>query len=78
VIENERAKPVVAMSDVFLSLKQMNGCGGHRCDECAGGQLAASFLESLGAIIFDGKSERVWLHGAQHAEPLARSSSLST
>ena len=31
-------------------------------------QLAASFLETFGTIIFDGKSETVWLGGYKHAE----------
>ncbi len=78
VIENERAKPIVAMSDVFLSLKQANGCGGIAASSVPAAQLAASFLEIFGTIIFDGKSETVWVGGDKHAESSAQTSSVSS
>jgi hypothetical protein len=78
VIENERAKPIVAMSDVFLSLKQANGCGGIAASRVPAAQLAASFLEIFGTIIFDGKSETVWVGGDKHAEPSTQTSSVSS
>jgi hypothetical protein len=78
VIENERAEPIVAMRDVFLSLKQTNGCGGIAASSVPAAQLAASFLDSFGTIIFDGKLETVWLGGDKRAEPSAQTSSGSS
>jgi hypothetical protein len=71
VIEDERAHAVLATSEVFLSLKQPNGCGGIAAMSVPAAQLAASFLESFGTIIFDGKSETVWLGGEHRAQSAA-------
>jgi len=72
VIEDEYAHPILATSDVVLSLKRPNGCGGIAAMSTPAAQLGASFLGSFGTIIFDGKSETVWLGGKPPVQSAAQ------
>jgi hypothetical protein len=77
VIEDERAHPILVTSDVYLSLKKPNGCGGIAAMSVPAAQLAASFLESFGTIIFDSKTETVWLAGEHYDQSAAHSAAPS-
>ncbi len=63
VIENERAKRVAQTDKFHLILKPENSCGGIAAMTVPAAQLGASFLKLFGTVVFDPRSQTVWLEG---------------
>ncbi|MEJ0095478.1 MAG: hypothetical protein WDN46_19350 [Methylocella sp.] len=63
VIETEETKPVARINAFHLILKPANGCGGIGAMTVPAAQLGASFLRIFGTVVFDPRSEAVWLKG---------------
>lgn len=59
---DNRIRPI---GQVHIMEKQPNGCGGIAEMAEPAGQLGASFLRLLGVVVFDPKSERVWIPAAR-------------
>jgi hypothetical protein len=62
-IETDQAKPILETDNFHLILKRSNGCGGIGAMTAPAAQLGASFLQIFGTVVFDPKSETVWLDG---------------
>ena len=60
-IQSETGRPIRRLRDVTLLRKSSTACGGiaRRTEPAA--QIAASVLRRIGEIVFDPKSERIWL-----------------
>ena len=63
VIETDQAKPIKRIETFYLILKSANGCGGIGAMTTPAAQLGASFLQILGTVVFDPRSETVWVDG---------------
>lgn len=61
VIETERGTPIRRMENFYLMTKSAKGCGGIAAMTVPAAQLGASFLQAFGTVIFDPRSEIVWL-----------------
>jgi hypothetical protein len=61
VVENEQAQPIVEIGTFHLIVKNPNRCGGIGAMSTPAAQLGASFLALFGTVIFDPKSQTVWL-----------------
>ncbi|PNG27090.1 hypothetical protein [Methylocella silvestris] len=61
VIESEAGAPIRRIADFYLTVKAPNNCGGIATMATPAAQLGASFLKSFGTIVFDPKSETVWI-----------------
>ncbi|ACK50322.1 hypothetical protein Msil_1357 [Methylocella silvestris BL2] len=61
VIESEAGAPIRRIADFYLTVKAPNSCGGIATMQAPAAQLGASFLKSFGTIVFDPKSETVWI-----------------
>lgn len=59
-LENERGDLITTLSDVHLTRKRPNGCGGIAGMGEPAAQIAASVLARIGAVVFDPRSETVW------------------
>jgi hypothetical protein len=64
-IENEQGKRIVDIEDFYLIVKPANACGGIADLPEPAAQLGASFLSLFGAVIFNPKTETVWLGGGR-------------
>ena len=62
-VETDQAKPILGTDNFRLILKRSNGCGGIGAMTAPAAQLGASFLQTFGTVVFDPKSETVWLDG---------------
>jgi len=63
VIETDQAAPIARIETYHLILKPVNGCGGIAAMAIPAAQLGASFLRIFGTVVFDPRSETVWLEG---------------
>jgi hypothetical protein len=61
VVENEQAEPIVETGLFHLILKSPDRCGGIGAMTTPAAQLGASFLALFGTVVFDPKSQTVWL-----------------
>jgi hypothetical protein len=53
------------LDDFHLILKPVNRCGGIAAMRMPAAQIGASFLTAFRTVVFDPKSERVWLDGGK-------------
>jgi hypothetical protein len=61
IVETDQAQPIVRTQNFYLTLKEANGCGGIGAMSEPAAQLGASFLQLFRTIVFDPKSNAVWL-----------------
>lgn len=61
VIEDERTAPIMRAKTFYLTLKPSNKCGGIATMDVPAAQISASFLKLFETVVFDPKSETVWL-----------------
>jgi hypothetical protein len=62
IIETDQATPIVQTDTFHLILKPANSCGGIGAISVPAAQLGASFLRIFGTVVFDPRSETVWLN----------------
>jgi hypothetical protein len=65
VIENEKVEQIARTASFHLIVKSANGCGGIGAMATPAAQLGASFLQLFGTVVFDPKSQTVWLEGGR-------------
>ena len=61
-IENETGATLAVVGTSRLLLKKDNGCGGIGKIAEPAAQVGASFLRTIGPVVFDPLGERVWVH----------------
>jgi len=62
---DDTGRMIAAFQPVHIIPKAPNACGGIASSNQPKGQLGASFLHTLGHVIFDPRNERVWIAGSQ-------------
>ena len=60
-IESDTGQPIRHLRDVTLLRKSSKACGGIAQRHEPAAQIAASVLRHVGEIVFDPKSEKVWI-----------------
>lgn len=60
-VQSETGTAIRDVADVNLILKSPNGCGGIAGRTEPAAQVAASLLARLGEVVFDPRSEKVWI-----------------
>ena len=68
VIETDQGAPLVRTETFHLILKPPNSCGGIAAMTEPAGQLGASFLRTFGTVVFDSKTETVWMESDQKGQ----------